>query len=65
MIKIAPSILSADFANLGAEVKKVVDILKEYGSRITALNVQKIYEQNGFTQDDLNNLKFEGDGNNE
>ena len=47
------------------EVKKVVDILKEYGSRITALNVQKIYEQNGFTQDDLNNLKFEGDGNNE
>ncbi len=25
MIKIAPSILSADFANLGAEVKKVVD----------------------------------------
>lgn len=25
MIKVSPSILSADFANLGAEVKKVVD----------------------------------------
>lgn len=30
MIKIAPSILSADFANLGAEVKKVVDAGAEF-----------------------------------
>lgn len=30
MTKIAPSILSADFANLGAEVKKVVDAGAEY-----------------------------------
>lgn len=30
MVKIAPSILSADFANLGAEVKKVVDAGAEY-----------------------------------
>lgn len=30
MVKIAPSILSADFANLGADVKKVVDAGAEY-----------------------------------
>lgn len=30
MIKVSPSILSADFANLGAEVKKVVDAGAEY-----------------------------------
>jgi len=30
MIKVAPSILSADFANLGAEVKKVADAGAEY-----------------------------------
>lgn len=30
MIKIAPSILSADFANLGAEVKKIVDAGAEF-----------------------------------
>lgn len=30
MTKIAPSILSADFANLGADVKKVVEAGAEY-----------------------------------
>lgn len=30
MVKISPSILSADFANLGADVKKVVDAGAEY-----------------------------------
>ena len=31
MIKVSPSILSADFANLGADVKKVVDMEESEG----------------------------------
>ena len=46
------------------EVDSVIEILKEYGSCVTALNAQGIYEKNGFTQEDLNNLKFEGDESN-
>lgn len=47
------------------KVNNVIDILKEYGNCVTASNVQEIYEQKGFTQDELNNLKFKGDVNNE
>ena len=47
------------------EVEKIIDILKPLGSKVTALNVQSIYEENGFTKEDLNNLKFEGDDINE
>lgn len=43
------------------KVTEIINILKEYGSEVTALNVQSIYEIKGFSKEDLDNLKFEGD----
>ena len=37
------------------KVQKVVDILKEFGSEITASNVQTIYEEKGYDKEKLNN----------
>ena len=47
------------------DVERVVEILKPLGSCVTALNNQSIYRKKGFTKEDLNNLKFEGDDINE
>lgn len=41
------------------KVNEVIELLKEYGSEVTGKNVQTIYEDNGFTLEDLNNLFFE------
>ncbi len=43
------------------DVERVVEILKPLGSKVTALNNQSIYREKGFTKEQLNNLKFEGD----
>lgn len=43
------------------EVNKVINLLKECGTKVTNLDVQGIYEKYGYKKDDTNYLSFKGD----
>ena len=48
-------------ASTKEKVDYMVNILKEYGSIVTAKNIQSIYMEKGYTKEMLNNLEFKGD----
>ena len=48
-------------ASTKEKVDYMVNILKEYGSLVTAKNIQSLYMEKGYTKEMLNNLEFKGD----
>ncbi len=42
------------------KVEYMINMLKEYGTEVTGKNAQTLYKDNGYSKEDLNNLRFKG-----